>query len=61
LLTEGRGRQLGTPLAPSPDVFAFFLALREPDRVAPRDVKGSQRLEPLGESSGASAVPRPTS
>ena len=36
--------------------YAFFLALPEPDRtVAPRDVKGSQLLEPLFEYSGACA------
>jgi pyruvate-ferredoxin/flavodoxin oxidoreductase len=45
------------PLAePERANYAFFLALPEPDRtVAPRDVKGSQLLEPLFEYSGACA------
>jgi pyruvate-ferredoxin/flavodoxin oxidoreductase len=45
------------PLAePERENYAFFLALPEPDRtIAPRDVKGSQLLEPLFEYSGACA------
>src|SRR5215475_13282298 len=49
-----------TPQPPLAEVerenYAFFLSLPEPDRsIAPRDVKGSQLLEPLFEYSGACA------
>jgi len=56
-------RHKAIDMAPQPPLaeterenYAFFLALPEPDRtVAPRDVKGSQLLEPLFEYSGACA------
>jgi pyruvate-ferredoxin/flavodoxin oxidoreductase len=56
-------RHRAIDMAPQPPIaeaerenYAFFLALPEPDRtVAPRDVKGSQFLEPLFEYSGACA------
>src|SRR5262249_15714198 len=56
-------RHKAIDMAPQPPLveaerenYAFFLALPEPDRtVAPRDVKGSQLLEPLFEYSGGCA------